>query len=531
MENIDALRRQLEFEMQHLPQYQFLQESDIQRWIDHVLETDPSKAMFHMKRLFQFGGSEIGSLIQSTRNLYAKTLSDIKFSHLTDRDIFAYKYLKTLPEPSEGNGNLLRGKIFEPQLDMIMGMELKQKYGSAIPRPDLVEKIVKAISEEYKWVRVQVDNIWQAGSELILTDYKFPTSSGLNTLLNTEPVMYSSQVTIGKMVAKKLGIEITQTMVSPFDINNTRFINMPVPFSQEFEDEIMDVGTSSYEKLQKGEWPLHAIPKYRLASSSQIPEATKRAMVSVSALRICATEIKSRIDELEASYQPFLDTVQHTNIDDFRIEVGPVNLTAKHKRNFSKPDACLLLREYGVDDSVISPIRNNISKLEKALQGAKIPKELIDKKCYTNDYEVDVSSTRAPKGEQALLLNAVKEDISQKLNVINEVVDSVLEYDSLSIEDGSLEKRQKNQLRTLQNVMNLAPDQELHKKAATLFSQRSPHYGLNNVDNANVGHVNDSLSKLDDIELTNESSDPGTQLSKEAAALNQISHLFRNSLA
>ncbi|MBF4228131.1 hypothetical protein EAY83_24760, partial [Vibrio anguillarum] len=119
---------------------------------------------------------------------------------------------------------------------------LKQKYGSAIPRPDLVEKIVKAISEEYKWVRVQVDNIWQAGSELILTDYKFPTSSGLNTLLNTEPVMYSSQVTIGKMVAKKLGIEITQTMVSPFDINNTRFINMPVPFSQEFEDEIMDVG-------------------------------------------------------------------------------------------------------------------------------------------------------------------------------------------------------------------------------------------------------------------------------------------------
>ncbi|WP_194591776.1 hypothetical protein, partial [Vibrio anguillarum] len=95
---------------------------------------------------------------------------------------------------------MLRGKIFEPQLDMIMGMELKQKYGSAIPRPDLVEKIVKAISEEYKWVRVQVDNIWQAGSELILTDYKFPTSSGLNTLLNTEPVMYSSQVTIGKMV-------------------------------------------------------------------------------------------------------------------------------------------------------------------------------------------------------------------------------------------------------------------------------------------------------------------------------------------
>ncbi|MBF4437702.1 hypothetical protein ERJ77_25110, partial [Vibrio anguillarum] len=102
-----------------------------------MLETDSSKAMFHMKRLFQFGGSEIGSLIQSTRNLYAKTLSDIKFSHLTDRDIFAYKYLKTLPEPSEGNGNLLRGKIFEPQLDMIMGMELKQKYGSAIPRPDL----------------------------------------------------------------------------------------------------------------------------------------------------------------------------------------------------------------------------------------------------------------------------------------------------------------------------------------------------------------------------------------------------------
>ncbi|MFA0648521.1 hypothetical protein AB4620_23395, partial [Vibrio cyclitrophicus] len=65
MKDINQIRRHLEFEISQLPQYPYLKQENIDRWIDDVIKLDPSRAIWHVDRLFRIGGSEIGPLLQS----------------------------------------------------------------------------------------------------------------------------------------------------------------------------------------------------------------------------------------------------------------------------------------------------------------------------------------------------------------------------------------------------------------------------------------------------------------------------------
>lgn len=477
--DLEALRRQLNYEMTQLPQYKHLDVVDIQQWIDKILAEQPERAMFHMKRLFQFGGSEIGALVQSRRNLEAEFVGDISFAHNTDQDIFNYKFLKTIPSPSENNGHLLRGSIFEPQLKKLKEMQLFSQYGHAHQRPDLVQKILQYRTDpafaKFNWARVQIDDIWEAGDELILLDYKFPTPEGLKTLVYQEPCMYSSQVTLGKMIAHELDIPITRTQVCPIDIVTCSFKDIEVPFNEEFEAEIMKVGMESYELLCNGKRPVFQMPKYQIESVDAIPKRVQQDIVTAATYRNAISELTAKVAEIDSRTQPFLDGIKQTYQQDFKILVGQSSIIGKWKKTFIKEKALEVLESVGADPVELSSAKNSIAKLEKMLKNSQIAKDVINE-CYKFEYVVDSSLTRSSKGDQAELLSAVKVDISERIAVFDELIEGVLELNDLANDEGKLMLQRTKQLKTLKHIVDNAPSEIAREKAQKILEERSKAY-------------------------------------------------------
>ncbi|MEZ8262537.1 hypothetical protein AB6C46_10680 [Vibrio sp. 10N.237.312.C02] len=346
MKDINQIRRHLEFEISQLPQYPYLKQENIDRWIDDVIKLDPSRAIWHVDRLFRIGGSEIGPLLQSHRNKLADTISEQKYSHSSEIDIFRLKLLIDSPAPP--NAAMRRGTRFEPILNEVKREELQKKYTLVRERPDLVERIVNANLPDFNWARVQVDQIWEVDGKIILLDYKFPSEGGLKTLLYEEPLMYSTQCTIGKMIANRLGIEIDEVMVSPYNMTTDSFDDINVPFDSEFEAEILHVGQAAYNKYTKGLFPTPPIPKYQIQSSEEIPNDIKEAMVKASLLRIMSKEVAESIIKEEDIYQDYLKVLSKGQSDDIRIEVATSNITGKTKKkrpcSFLKKMECQKLK-------------------------------------------------------------------------------------------------------------------------------------------------------------------------------------------
>lgn len=479
--DLEALRRQLNFEMTQLPQYKHLAQSDIENWIDTVLREQPERAMFHMQRLFSIGGSEIGALVQSRRNLEAEFVGDVKFAHLTDQDIFDFKYLKVIPKPSEHNGHLLRGTLFEPQLRKIKEMQLVAKYGSAHTRPDLVHKVLQYKSQPqtqaFNWARVQIDDIWQVGdNELILTDYKFPTPDSLTSLVYQEPCMYSSQVTLGKMIAHELGIPITKTEVAPLNIVTCEFEDIDVPFDAEFEEEIMTVGSEAFQMLCSGRRPVYAMPKYQIVSSDDLPISVKKDIVKAATYRNTISALTTEISELDSRVAAFTDGLQAQYQHDFKIEVAQSNLVGKWKNTFLKDKAIELLRSVGVDENTILTIKSSNEKLKKAMKSAKIPNDVVKEACYQQEFVVSATQTRASQGEQAELAAAVKGDVSVRMTVLDELIEDLIELTDLTNSAENITQRQQNQLKTLRTILKNAPNETVRSKVSSVLDVREKAY-------------------------------------------------------
>ncbi|MEZ9699631.1 hypothetical protein AB4455_19460 [Vibrio sp. 10N.261.46.E12] len=540
MKDLKQLRRQLEFEMQQLPHYKFLKEQDITRWIDHVLSVEPERATWHMDRLFRFGGSEIGPLTQSYYNQLAETLSEQKFSHSTDIDIFNLKMLKTLP--ASPNAAMRRGTRFEPIIHEVKREELEAKYSVVRERPDLVDKIRNANLAMFEWARVQVDAIWECDGQLFLYDYKFPSEDGLVSLKYQEPVMYSSQVTIGRMVARELGIEIDKTIVAPYSVQTDSFHDIDIEFNSDFEADIMHVGQTRYDLLKQGKYPAPPIPKHQIRSSSEIPSDMKRAMVEASLLRILSKQVAVEASKQEAIYEDYLKVLATGQNDDIRIEIATSNLTGKLKKNFIKDNAIELLKEHGMDDTDIYPIKNNATKLSKALTSLKIDKDEIKSRCYSFDYEVDVSAARSTKGDQSELLKAAKSQLSDGLfEMIDTFSNDLLDYDTLTLNDGSLDKRQQNQLKTLRRIYSTATEEVVANKAKEKLEIRESAYSAkpnvagevnsapSNSKSRTEKTVNVSVVDKQTSQETSKKNAPSTA-SIEEDQFAQISNLFTNRM-
>ncbi|MFM2668596.1 hypothetical protein AAFX24_28035 [Vibrio mediterranei] len=496
----DRLKSQMLFEIQQLPFYKHLEEEAITRWIDHVVTTQPERAMWHVPRLFQFGGSEIGILVQAERNLRAEVISDMAFTHTSEYEVFGSKYLKVLPQITEDEAVLSRGTDAEPMIRLLRERTLKQNHRSVIRRPDIAEAIVSAELDKFKFTRVQVDDVWECDGKLLIDDYKAPSESGLTTLLNSEPVTYTAQVTIAKMVANELGYDIHSTQIVPLNWSKYRLDIIDVPFDLAFEAEIIEVCQDRYDKLCAGELPSPSFPKHRLVSPDQMPQDIQKTILELNTWRNINSLASAKIKENDAKLHEFKLLLESQNNDDMRIELGPVNVTGVHKNVFSKEQACEVLKsDYGYTAEMLQHIQNNKTKLASELKKCGLKPREISQRCDEPVYEVDISQSRAPKGDQANLVKSVKASLEESVTgMLDELTSELQEYIELETTDGSLSKRQQRQLKTLKRLTDESEHESVRERASKAIETREPHYDLRNV-NQDTKQV--SMEALEEVEV------------------------------
>jgi hypothetical protein len=441
-----------------LPQRKYLRDDDISRWVDYVMASQPDNAIWLVSRLGTIGGSEIGVLVQSRRNLEAEYISDIGFAHSTDLDVINSKMLKTLPMMP--NGDMKRGTMFEfaaaaATLSYLKGIAVD---GATVKRrPDITEAILNAADSSLYWARVQVDDVYEIDGKLIVVDYKCPTEKGLVSLLNLEPVMYSAQVTIAKMIGKEIGIKIDELYVLPLDIKTMEVVPMPVEIDAEFELEIREVGEYYFDLFTNGRLPPPAFPKYSINDPSDLPRGLAANIHRESVLRLAAKAIENELMILANPVQKGLQQLRD-GVDEsqpFKFNVGCMNLTGALKKSFNK---------------------GSVAKIKHALKVVGAAKKDLET-LYDEDYEVSLIMNRDPGGDRKKLREAALEDLTETVRgIVEDVSANLYEYSMMYDSPDKISKAQTRQLSTLKTIIEHSPTEKVAQKATDAYKSRSKLY-------------------------------------------------------
>lgn len=146
-------------EIEKLPQRKFISEKDMFRWLDEVERIDPSRMMWHVRRLGGLGGTDIGEIVTHARGGWG-------FRSL---DTVVAEKLMAIP-PSQPNEKMKRGLDME---DTVRQMFHRQIGG--VPRNDLVQRCMQDIPGEFSWIRSNPDDVVEIpGTGIYLADYKCP---------------------------------------------------------------------------------------------------------------------------------------------------------------------------------------------------------------------------------------------------------------------------------------------------------------------------------------------------------------------
>ena len=147
-----------------------MRSDQVATWIDRVLTNEPHRAIWHVERLFGFGGSEIGPLVNSQH--------DESNNFTSAYEICAGKLCK-LP-PSQGDTHTVRGTVYEDIVQQFFEAKLT-KMGFEWDRMEDVQQndIENKNNPKYFWMRSSLDGLYSIrfGDEwkTVIVDFKAPS--------------------------------------------------------------------------------------------------------------------------------------------------------------------------------------------------------------------------------------------------------------------------------------------------------------------------------------------------------------------
>ncbi|WP_119564627.1 hypothetical protein [Vibrio cholerae] len=460
-----------------VPQRNYIRDEDLHSWVSHVMEHMPEKAIFLAKRLGTIGGSEIGVFVQAKRNREYESVSDYGFSHVSDHQLIEEKLLRRLPEIE--NDNFTRGNLFEDKAAEAYFMHLSEKYKTVKNRPDIKRKILEA-KAIYPWARVQVDDVWFCDGKLILTDYKVPSVQSFNAMMYSEPLTYSCQTTLGKMIAKSIGIEIDLMTVCPLDINKGRVNEIIVEEDQKLEEEIIETGLYYHDLICNGRMPPPNIPKYAVFSKENLPADLIELIHSEGILRQLASTIKT----LQEQQAPLLDSglkkiyAASQFADNYRFNIGTMNLIGSLKKEFDKDAAIDFLIKNGMSDSDAQSAAKRVDKLENTLKKFISDKEQMNL-FIKQSFEVSLSQSRDKAGQVFELRSALSSELQSRVSDLIEDIGSTLnEHDNLVNSPEAIFKTQKRQLAKLSKIAAESPIKSVSQNAERILEIRNVSYDI-----------------------------------------------------
>lgn len=267
--NYDAIA-----ELSKLPQFQFIDERQMQKWVDRVMAIDPERIEWHVRRLSGIGGSEIGVLVGALRNYY--------HPHSSAPHIVGSKLLSVLPE--EPNGDMMRGTQLEPMARDIYRKQILKSYPNAKPRDDIMEDLQTFRDDQRPWLIGTPDEVMELEpGKVWIIDYKCPTPAALQEYaISGVPFYYAAQLHHYAVIAEKKGHKIAGLQLASLDMKNWNMDLRDVPYEKTFADECLHAGDYYWDNfVMMGTIPQMGKIK-RYGEAADVHENLREAAVSYS---------------------------------------------------------------------------------------------------------------------------------------------------------------------------------------------------------------------------------------------------------
>ncbi|OCP68291.1 hypothetical protein [Vibrio parahaemolyticus] len=464
--------------LEQVPHLKGVPKERIETWLDAVERIDPDRMVWHAKRVFNWGGSELGTLVQTLRNLRAEYANELGYSHQNIESLVKSKLLLKAPDKTEGP--TLRGSLIEPYVIEMFLHQLREKHASVVVRDDISEQMRKsAINNNHFSIRMDPDLIVEVDDKRILYDIKAPSSAALKSAVYDDPLSYKCQLNGGYDIARK--------MENPYEFDELKLVVynhdkgcldiIDIDIEEDLIEEIYEASSYFTPFVLRGEVPSSKINHLEIVSQNDLPDALVSEISKLSVMKLALQHLTDHIVDTEARIANYTKPMAENFQENFQCKIGPAVFKGQSKRTFDKT-ACYeaLVNSTPVSEhAALASIKNNSVKLQKAAKQHLDEAVIAD--LFYEDYEVKYGLSTAKQGLQ----HDLKSDLK---SVLGQNIDSLLEgtLDVLEVENGIMtEQVPRNQAWDLRDLVrafeNYRHDDSIAGKARVLLEERIEAYG------------------------------------------------------
>lgn len=376
------------------PQRPYLEEAAIAAWIAAVMALEPDRAIWHARRLFGIGGSEIGALIATERGV---------FSHNDATDIGAGKLLRQAIQP--GTGDTARGT----EMEAVVAAKFLKKYGATRDTEAIEHLNAFGACADYPWLVGNPDDIVVIDGRRLMPDYKVPMPNNFQEIVNGgAPLEYAAQLHHYRARCERAGIHIDGLILVPFSLKDWEPVALEIPFNAALENEIFVVGDRFwYDYVLQGKVPerryADAENAVRAIAPAEVPPILRARIERAAQLKALADASYTAFGAEKAAVEQMFGLQFQGTAN--RLEYAGLKVATKTENAINKIAAIEALQRLGVD---LTPLlkegfdRYDNSKVLDAIRGLRDrldPQTLAS--IFSEARTVSVSVTARKKGSEA----------------------------------------------------------------------------------------------------------------------------------
>ncbi|CAM5370688.1 hypothetical protein SSTU70S_05751 [Stutzerimonas stutzeri] len=183
-----------------LPQANAIAQDDAERWVSAITKWHGDRADWHAKRLFGFGGSEIGAVIRGV-----KGLSESGFSNITQ--VVEQKLMRRLP--LRENEHMKRGTV----LEHLARLAFLYRYGAEQDHAATNAMQLASPRKGFEWLVGNPDDLVVLQGRRFVVDYKVPS-----TYTDEIPFDYEAQLHHYGLIARNAGVALHGQLLTKLDL-------------------------------------------------------------------------------------------------------------------------------------------------------------------------------------------------------------------------------------------------------------------------------------------------------------------------
>lgn len=277
-----------------MPQGKYIEPTDASAWFKAMIEREPERIEWHIRRLHGIGGSEIGEIAAAALGLstHFKTVPQI----------IGEKLMRLLPEAPT---RAMRRGI---DMETIARKWFYSDFG-ARPVSGAAERINRTSAPGIPWMRGNVDDVVELGGKVYIVDYKCSADPKTES-----PLVYSAQLhqydyiyAVSKGIAaddfagRETPMSVDGFLNVYLDYVGGTVVAVAIPYEPDLMEAIISGGNAVYKHITSGdplpEWPKPPAPvKVSMSEQAEGDLATLEA--SWLQAKLIADAAKDRVDDL-----------------------------------------------------------------------------------------------------------------------------------------------------------------------------------------------------------------------------------------